>query len=508
MAIFNTFSGERSDEVEVSVDVDPRATASSDYRSFDKNGKFPIRIIDNSEDALKPVPQDVRVYDGEKEIPAKLVSASVENLLITGYEHFPHQYNVNRMKIVFRAEHVPAMGWKVFGVEPLYEKAEAECLEWPEIENEYFAVSVSEDGTLTVTDKANNKTIEGLNRFVDSGDCGDEYTYCPPQNDKVIEPDPDSIRVEKAEANEVRQTIQVTGIMRIPQCAKNRSEGRSDETADCAFKSVITLYKGKRSIDIHTEIDNRASDHRLRVVFPVGCFADMSQSAGTFSVDSRPVHPEVDPEAMEICKTNMQKDFCDAGNKEYGVAVANRGLREYEAYDEETGTVLAITLLRCTGLISQRRLATRPCKGGWSEKTPDAQCIGTWEFDYSIIPHKGTWEEAEVYVDAHSFNFPMQAIQLDRERPGDQENSSFVRVDSAAMIYTAVKKAEFEETYIVRMYNSTAQKIRTSVHFCDVVKEVAAANLREDTLHAEEMHDHAVEIEAAPFEIVTLKLTL
>lgn len=508
MAIFNTFSGERSDEVEVSVDVDPRATASSDYRSFDKNGKFQIRIIDNSEDALKPVPQDVRVYDREKEILAKLVSASVENLLITGYEHFPHQYNVNRMKIVFRAEDVPAMGWKVFGVEPLYEKAEAECLEWPEIENEYFAVSVSEDGTLTVTDKANNKTIEGLNRFVDSGDCGDEYTYCPPQNDKVIEPDPDSIRVEKAEANEVRQTIQVTGIMRIPQCAKNRSEGRSDETADCAFKSVITLYKGKRSIDIHTEIDNRASDHRLRVVFPVGCFADMSQSAGTFSVDSRPVHPEVDPEAMEICKTNMQKDFCDAGNKEYGVAVANRGLREYEAYDEETGTVLAITLLRCTGLISQRRLATRPCKGGWSEKTPDAQCIGTWEFDYSIIPHKGTWEEAEVYVDAHSFNFPMQAIQLDRERPGDQENSSFVRVDSAAMICTAVKKAEFEETYIVRMYNSTAQKIRTSVHFCDAVKEVAAANLREDTLHAEEMHDHAVEIEAAPFEIVTLKLTL
>src|SRR6185295_16900983 len=55
------------------------------------------------------------------------------------------------------------------------------------IENEFFSVEAdAADGTLTVADKRSGRVLSGLNRFVDGGDRGDEYNYCPPERDTLV----------------------------------------------------------------------------------------------------------------------------------------------------------------------------------------------------------------------------------------------------------------------------------------------------------------------------------
>src|SRR5438132_14098720 len=79
------------------------------------------------------------------------------------------------------------------------------------IENEWYRVEASaEDGTLTVTDKQTGAVFTGLNRFVDGGDVGDLYTYCPPDNDTLI-----SLPLEPTKI-ELISSGQVGDVMRLP----------------------------------------------------------------------------------------------------------------------------------------------------------------------------------------------------------------------------------------------------------------------------------------------------
>ena len=509
-AVFNTGGTAWSDVVEVTVDVDARLTAASDYSRFDKEGRFPVRHIDNSEDALRPLPTAVRVYDGEREIPAVLVRASVENRLELGYERAPHQYNVNRLVVAFRAGDVPAMGWKLYGVEPVYGGAPAEAAnETGAIENESFRVIAAPDGTLTVHDLRTGRTHEGLNRLVDGGDCGDEYTYCPPDEDRLVLTDPASVRAEVIERNGVRQRLRVTGILRLPAEARNRSEGRSEATVDCAFETTVTLMAGIRRVDVTTTVDNRARDHRLRAHFPSGIRAETHRSSGTFSVDERPMRPEVDPDALERLSTWPMKDFCHVGDGERGLAVCCRGLREYEALERPDGEAeLAVTLLRCTGLISQRQMRTRRFKGGWSESAPEGQCLGTWRFEYSLLFHEREWDAAGVAVAAHRWCYPMTALALDGPGHGSGAQGSLLAVEDPSLILSAMKKCEFEDAYILRLYNTAPRPVDARVRLPWGVRRAWRANLREESLWTLGIRDGAAELHCEPFEIVTIKLEL
>lgn len=402
------------------------------------------------------------------------------------------------------------MSCKLYGVEPIYE-GEDPCPPAQDgiISNAYFEISAEPDGALTVKDLETRRVLKGINRLADGGDCGDEYTYCPPDEDGIVHADSQSISVRILARDAVRSVMEVSGVLKLPADVVNRTVRRSDARVDCPFTSTITLYAGVRRIDIRTTVDNRAKHHRLRALFPVGCLAETSRSAGAFSVDERPVTPEADPEAKEDCRTHPQKDFCDAGNREFGVTVANRGLHEYEAYDEAGETVLAVTLLRCTEVISQRRMKTRKFKGGWSEKAPGAQCPGIWTFEYSVIPHARTWVESQSYVQAHAYNFPMTGFQMPSGQAGGLcKPASLVQVNCPAMIISALKQCEFEDAYILRMYNSTPQPVAAQLTFSDAVHRVLYANLREDTLYSAGMKQGCVQIDARPFEIITLKLEI
>ncbi len=510
LAVFNTTGRDRSDYVEATVDLEARPTMLLDFNRTDEAGRYPHHYVDNASDALRPLPSGVRVFDGERELPSVLIRAEVANSMDLGYRRFPHQYNVNRLKIGFVADGVPAMGYKTLSVVPLYEERPPVLFAGARLENEYFAVEADlTDGSLTVTDKRSGRVLIGINRLADGGDCGDAYTYCPPDADRIVHPDPATVTARVVCRSGARQALEIMGILRIPAGLFNRSEARSPETVDCAFTSWVSLYPGVARVDIRTTVDNRARWHRLRALFPSGVRAEAHWSAGAFSVDRREMNPAENPNAREICLTHPQKDFCSLDDGRYGLTVANRGLAEYEAFDDGNQSVLAVTLLRCTGVISQRVIKTRDEAAGWHESAPGAQCIGTWDFEYSVIPHDGNWIESRAYETARAFNLPMRSMQLEAGCPGDLPAvRSLVRLNHPALILSAFKRCEEENALILRFYNTTPGAVAAEIALDFPFTGVRRANLREDTIGSVFLKGRTVCLEAGGFEIVTLKIGL
>ena len=508
LAVFNTTGSARGDYVEATVDFDPRPTSILNFNLPDEKGRFPHRLVDNDPGALREPPVGVRVFDGDRELPATLFDANVSNYMELGYHHFPHQYNVNRCRIGFVADGIPALGYKTLKVVPIYGEEETTLPENARLENEFFTVEPNlTDGSVTVTDKMTGRVLKGLNRLADGGDCGDEYTYCPPDEDEIVYCDPKTLSVRMTEAGAARQSFAMKGILRIPVDALERSKGRSPERADCAFTSVITLYPGVRRVDIKTTVDNLAKYHRLRALFPAGVKAEDYWSQGTFSVDRREMHPVLDPNWRELCHTHPEKDFCALDDGHFGLTIANRGLHEYEAYDDGDQSVLAVTLLRCTGVISQRVIKTRDEMGGWSEEAPEGQCLGTWDFEYSVIPHEGSWAESGAYAEAHAFNLPMRSLQMKAGQSGALPAAvSRVDLGSPALQVTAFKQCEFEDDMILRFFNTTPEPVDASIRFNFAFSDVKLANLREDTIGPADMRGRVARMRVRPFEIVTLKI--
>src|SRR6266702_1729985 len=290
------------------------------------------------------------------------------------------------------------------------------------IENEFFRVEVNvEDGTLTVTDKQTAAVFTGLNRFVDGGDVGDLYTYCPPAQHTLVSMPLEPPKIELVSAGPVHAMLRIRGRWSLPTtCAPGRAE-RSSRTTVCTITSEVSLFPGVRRIDIHASVENAVKDHRLRVIFPVPYNVKSASAEGTFEVRSRPVtslRPADVAEWIEApVNTFPQKRFVDVSNGTLGLGVLNRGLPEYEVVRDgptvAPGQVaVALTLLRCVEWLSRGDLPNRHGHAGPMEHTPEGQCPGHQEFDYAIVPHSGDWraEEARILREAQAFNVPVRTI--------------------------------------------------------------------------------------------------
>ncbi len=271
-----------------------------------------------------------------------------------------------RETIDFVASDLPAYGLKTFWVYPrgLDENAEEEVFSEgthaeaeKRIENEWFRLEANlDDGTLTVTDKQTGAVFSGLNRFVDGGDVGDLYTYCPPEHDTLISLPLEPPHIEQVNMGSVYSMLRVQGRWSLPSACTSDRKGRTATIAECRITSEIRLVPGIRRIDIHTSVDNQARDHRLRVIFPVPYEVEHVAAEGTFEVRTRPV--ETLPQGVDTrewaeqpVNTFPQKRFVDISNGTIGLGVLNRGLPEYEVLRNGPGIAngqmaVAVTLLR------------------------------------------------------------------------------------------------------------------------------------------------------------------
>ncbi|MFQ5836110.1 MAG: glycosyl hydrolase-related protein, partial [bacterium] len=189
------------------------------------------------------------------------------------------------------------------------------------------------------------------------------------------------------------------------------------------------------------------------------------------------------------------------------LTIANQGLPEYEIVEENQQSIIALTLLRCVGWLSQDGLLTRKGHAGWPFPTPGAQCLGTHTFHYSLIPHRSDWQKARTFIQAHGFNTPMRCWQTESHEGKLPGKISLVEIKPESLILSALKKAEEGEAIILRLYNTVPQTMEGSLSFFFSLKEAYFAGLNEKPRERLEIQPgNMVKITAKGFEIITLHL--
>ena len=272
------------------------------------------------------------------------------------------------------------------------------------LDNGIVRVAVDAEGTFSVVTSGGLRAA-GLNRYVDGGDGGDTYSWCPPDLDAVVDR-PVTVTVAVDESGPLRARLVITAAYEWPVAADGDERAcrrRSPATATATIRTAVSLTAGDPVVAVEGLLDNRCRDHRLRVHFPLPERAAGSDAGCAFAVVHRALRAEGGPPETPPA-TFPARRFVDAG----GLALMSDGTFEYELVDG--GRELAVTLLRATGWLSRRRLPLRPDPAGPAVPVEGAQVQGPRRWRYGLLPHRGDWDAAGVLPCADLFLAPFEAV--------------------------------------------------------------------------------------------------
>jgi mannosylglycerate hydrolase len=201
---------------------------------------------------------------------------------------------------------------------------------------------------------------------------------------------------------------------------------------------------------VDVELDNHGvRDHRLRAHFPLPAPASASQAECAFAVVERGLTAEGGPTEVGL-PTFPSRRFVSAG----GLTVAHEGLLEYELVDIEgdQAAELAITLLRCTGMLSQGPMATRPLPAG--PLTPMEGPQQQTRVHASFAVHVGGRDPYAVVDDAHL------PLLVARAGGGEQPATGQALSVSGAEVSAVVREAG---ALHVRVFNPSAHPTTVAI---------------------------------------------
>lgn len=423
-------------------------------------------------------------------------------------------------RVLFIARDVPGCGWSTYAPAPASQAAEALKTDLKvspaALENKFYRVSVNGDGTLDIYDKESGLEFRGMNRLVDGGDRGDLYTYDAPGEDRLVTTPARTrlgrrVRVKVTEKGLVRASLRISGRYRLPESLAGSRRERSRKTVPCPFSVTVSLLAGQRGVHIETVFDNKARDHRLRAYFPAPFKSERAFAGGHFHVVERPAQPpagDYSAWAEKPCGTAQQKDFVSISNGEWGLAVINHGLPEYEVLPVEEQTVVALTLLRSVGWLSREDLASRPGHAGPAVETPEGQCPGEHRFRYTIVPHRGDWRQGGIKELAALLTAPFTGAAKAPEQGELPARKSLLSVEPAALMLSSVQRSHDGSALLVRLFNCSPDEQEAVVETGFPFEDVAAVNFLEQQAELElGTEGSKIRFTTRPYQIVTLKLS-
>jgi hypothetical protein len=341
------------------------------------------------------------------------------------------------------------------------------------IENELLRVEVEPDGTFVVVDKATGQRSGRQNTLISEGDRGDEYTYSyagPTVGSQGI----GGTRVLAVTGDRATATVELQ--LRLPAGLRDDRLARSPELVDCAVRVEISLDAGQRRVDVSLQVDNRASDHRLRVLCETGTRALMHESGAAFAVLERSNRFEIrrrwiEPPTTEACL----HDFVAVKGASRGLAVGVDGLREYSVLHD--GGTIAITLLRAVGFLSRDDLPERRGHAGPELATPSAQSIGVRVYRYTVIPLDEQTDLMRAYRLVREWLSPPLLVA------GDGSTRSIVSfADPATPLVLSALRAGPEGALVVRVSNPRRDQASGTLRFERPIRASRPVDLREGDL--------------------------
>lgn len=379
---------------------------------------------------------------------------------------------------IFKANNVPGKGYKTFyPADSESGQGEQEASELVitcgHMENQFFSIDINEYGQFS---RIYHKTAgREVLRAGEAGNVLMSYEDRPHNYDAW---DVNNYYTEKAW--EVNQTDSITvaenGPVRGCLMVKRKY-------LDSVIQQYIYIYKDIPRIDIRNEIDWKEHQIFVKALFPV----DIHTNEASFDIQygnvKRNTHYNTswDYARFEVC---VHK-WLDVSEDGYGVSVLNDCKYGCSVHDG----VIGISMLK-------------------SPIYPNPEADKEHHtFTYSIYPHEGGWREAQTVNQAYQLNNPLEAVIKNND--GGELNPVYGLVSSSAenVIVEAVKKAEDEDAYIIRLYECCNRRTHTQLTFGQRIASVCECNMMEEENREAEFEGNKVQFTIYPYEIKTFKLT-
>lgn len=326
-------------------------------------------------------------------------------------------------KVIFLAS-VPSVGYAVYDVAPVAElTAPASSLRVSnrEIENEYYHVTLNQDGDVSsIFDKQNGKEL--LSAPARLAISYDNPAQWPAWNmdweQEQAQPTafvsgPAKVRV--VEDGPVRAAIEV-----------------SRETAGSRFIQTISLSAGDagKRVEFGNIIDWNTRQSNLKATFPLTA----SNELATYNMDIGTIErPTAAPKKFEVL-SHQWIDLTDMSGK-FGSTILTDSKNGSDKPNDHT---IRLTLIRTPGTA-----------GGYADQ--GTQDIGHHEFVYGIAGHKDGWRDAGTDWQAERLNTPLIAFETAKHSGAQGREFSLLKVNNPRVQVLAVKKAEKSDEVIVRL---------------------------------------------------------
>jgi alpha-mannosidase len=262
--------------------------------------------------------------------------------------------------------------------------------------------------------------------------------------------------------------------------------GGDPQSPTSRIRQRIAMYADHPRIDFETVIDWHEHHQLLKVAFPADLRATRVAAQIQFGHVIRPTHRNTSWDFAQFEQCAQQ--FVDLAEHGYGVALLNDCKYGYDAHDN----VLRLTCIK-------------------SAQSPDQNADqGEHRFNYALLPHTDSFQQAGVIRAAAEFNNPVICREVDVHEGPQPASCAFIECDHAAVVIDTLKPAEDGHGMIVRMYESHGSHARATFTFSSRPGLIQPVNLLEaplaDAEPIEPEEDH-VTLEFSPFQVLSLKLS-
>jgi alpha-mannosidase len=446
-----------------------------------------------------------------RRIPVQVVGHAPGLERLEAARHYPDQDEVERVRVAFEIGAVAGLGLTTLSLAPRLpdERPEAEggaVVRGRSLGNRWVEVAFEGSGALALHDRRTGERYTNLMRLEDDGDAGDAYTYCPLAGDRLLRA-AGPITVRRLAAGPLVAALEARFEFAVG--TRVAGGGRGHVTT----RLVVWLHSDSPLVRCVLEIDNQATNHRLRARLPTGLPPTPSPrtavAGGPFGAVGRPPvaaasrgYPLETP-----VRTAPAQRFVAAAAERRGLALLAPGFFEYEWTVQGD---LLLTLLRAVGQLSRADLPTRPGHAAWPTATPLAQCLGPTRVEVALVPVSAAdvergdallalWEDA--FLPVHGF-WLRDAVSL-------TPAATDIVLEGAGLVVSAVKPAATGSPLVLRCYNATGRRAAGAWRFGDAVRSAhrVRADEHQSTPLVLEGRGRVVRFVAEPHEIVSILVT-
>jgi alpha-mannosidase len=415
--------------------------------------------------------QDVEVFDSA----GKLVESQL--LAIDPDTHRAH---------LLILSHTPAVGYATYFVRAAAKQAPHHSVVKASagaLENEFIRVKINpQTGCMTSLFDKRSQTEALAPSETDSG--GPKDSVCgnllQAFNDKPKRWDAWNIDadfekqhwdLDKADQVELIESGPLRAVIRVKNHFQNST-----------FVRDITLYAGVPRVDVKMHADWHEKHILLKVAFPLSAHNDKATFEIPYGSVERPTTRRTPAEQAEF-EVPAQR-WADISDATHGFSLLNDCKYGYDA----KGNVLRLSLLR-------------------SPEWPDPHADeGPHDFTYSLYPHGGTWKQAQTIRRGYELNYKLISMQTLKHQGSLPGEHSFVKIGPDNVLLTAFKRAEDDDSLILRFYEWAGRESDVTLQLPREVQSAQETDLMERPIGSLSTHAGTVTVQTKPYEIKTIKV--